>query len=335
MAHIRLLVLEQCATQRELIRKALCGLGAGVDIRVAGSMAEALGLDLAGFELILTDYGLHPMTGPDLLDQLRARCATPVVILARQDRPHAAAESIHHGAMDYVVKTVESLRNLPILVWKNLAIAQVRRGNEALRARLGKALSESVEKNRVLEASLKQVEELAATDPLTGLYNRRHFAKVVEQLFAEAQRYGKDMACVMIDLDAYKDLNDTLGHQAGDELLVLASRVITANLRRMDVAARYGGDEFVLLLPQASADDAAKVAERINEEFKPASGLLLARDCLTMSIGVGSLVTNRARDPGQLIACADAALYRSKRGGRDRITVASFVGPRKPAGWRG
>ena len=75
---------------------------------------------------------------------------------------------------------------------------------------------------------------------------------MLEQLFAEAQRYDKDLACVMIDLDGYKQLNDTMGHQVGDQLLVMAGKVISANMRRMDVAARYGGDEFVLLLPQAT-----------------------------------------------------------------------------------
>ena len=95
--------------------------------------------------------------------------------------------------------------------------------------------------NSQLEASLKQVEEMAATDPLTKLYNRRHFSRVLEQLFSEAQRYEKDLACLMIDMDGFKQINDQLGHQVGDQLLVLAGKVVGANLRRMDVAARYGG----------------------------------------------------------------------------------------------
>src|SRR6185436_6180964 len=109
------------------------------------------------------------------------------------------------------------------------------------------------------------LEQMAATDPLTGLYNRRHFARVLEQLFAEAQRYDKDLACVMIDLDGYKQLNDTYGHQIGDQLLTMAGKVITANMRRMDIAARYGGDEFVLLLPQAGVEEANNAATRIRD----------------------------------------------------------------------
>src|SRR6185436_8490569 len=128
---------------------------------------------------------------------------------------------------------------------------------------LEQALLDLSDKNSKLEASLRRVEQMAATDPLTGLYNRRHFGKVLEQLFAETQRYEKDLSCVMIDLDGYKQLNDTHGHQLGDQLLVMAGKVISANLRRMDVAARYGGDEFVLLLPQASTEEASHAAARI------------------------------------------------------------------------
>ena len=166
------------------------------------------------------------------------------------------------------MKVGDYLFTIPLVVEKNLTVAKVKRENELLRQELEKALGEVRDKNVQLEQSLKRVEEVAATDPLTGLYNRRHFGKVLEQLFAEAQRYDKDLSCVMIDLDGYKQLNDTYGHQVGDQLLVVAGKVISANLRKMDVAARYGGDEFVLLLPHASADEAAGVAGRIRDEFR-------------------------------------------------------------------
>jgi two-component system cell cycle response regulator len=167
---------------------------------------------------------------------------------------------------------------------------------------------------------------MAATDALTGVYNRRHFSRVIDQLFAEAQRYDKDLACVMIDLDGYKQLNDTMGHQLGDQLLVMAGKVISANMRRMDVAARYGGDEFVLLLPQASTEEASLAAQRIREEYLAASAALLKRkDGVTMSIGVAALRqgTKCATNAEQLVANADAALYKSKQGGRNRISVAT------------
>src|SRR5688500_11502689 len=160
---------------------------------------------------------------------------------------------------------------------------------------------------------------MAATDALTGVYNRRHFGRVLDQLFAEAQRYDKDLAAVMIDLDGYKQFNDTFGHQVGDQLLVVAGKVITANMRRMDIAARYGGDEFVLLLPQADCEEASKAATRIREEFYQSSaGLLKRKEGVTMSIGVASLKLCAAANPDQLVNHADQALYKSKAHGRNR-----------------
>src|SRR5205085_6912070 len=120
-----------------------------------------------------------------------------------------AAEAIQRGANDYVVKIGDYLFTIPLVVEKNLSFAKVRRENEQLRVELEQALKDVQDKNAQLEESLQRVEQMAATDPLTGLYNRRHFGRVLDQLFAEAQRYDKDLSCVMIDLDGYKQINDS------------------------------------------------------------------------------------------------------------------------------
>ena len=177
-------------------------------------------------------------------------------------------------------------------------------------------------KNKQLEESLRRVEEVAATDPLTKLYNRRHFGHVIEQLFAEGQRYDSDLTCVMIDLDGYKQLNDSHGHQVGDQLLVIAARAISANLRRMDIAARYGGDEFVLLLPRSGASEAEAVVTRVRDDFRFSSAALLHQAGVTMSVGIAAMRAERATSTEQLIARADAALYRAKAEGRNRIVIS-------------
>ena len=193
--------------------------------------------------------------------------------------------------------------------------------NRRLDRDLERALADLRDKNA-------QLEELAATDPLTGLYNRRHFGRVLDQLFSEAARYGDDLACVMVDLDGYKPLNDAYGHAVGDQLLVVAGRVIHANMRRMDVAARYGGDEFVLLLPRAAAADAAAVADRIREEYRLASAAVLQREQgVTMSVGIVTMLAARPSRPEQLVGLADAALYRAKEAGRDRSVVLTDSSP--------
>jgi len=328
---LKLLIIEDDIDQRDLIRETLedhfgQGTVVGVD-----SQRQALAQDLNSFDLILSDYNLPDGTGMDLLAAIRSRSSTPVIMVTGENVGHIAAEAIERGATDYVVKVGDYLYTIPLVVQKNLQVAKVKRENESLRLELERALGELKEKNVQLEQSLKKVEEVAATDPLTGLYNRRHFSRVLDQLFSEAQRYAQNLSCVMIDLDGYKQLNDRHGHQVGDQVLVIVGKVIGANMRKMDVAARYGGDEFILLLPHASAREAERVAERIRVEYRQGGVALFQKvlpdgpvPALTMSIGIAALRDEPQQVPAvadQLIAQADAALYRSKNDGRNRITL--------------
>jgi diguanylate cyclase (GGDEF)-like protein len=320
---IRLLIIETQPDQREQMRQVLeLRFGYGSVVCVEGR-AEALEQDLETFNLILADLDLTDSTDLELFEELRSRCTTPVIIITEQTTGRLVVEAVRMGAIDCVVKTGDHILTIPVVVEKNLMLANVKAENESLRHELESALRQVKEKNAQLELSLKRVEELAATDPLTGLYNRRHFSRVLERLFAEAQRYGKDLSCVMIDLDGYKQLNDTFGHQFGDQLLVLAGKVMSATMRRMDVAARYGGDEFVLLLPHADGAEAATVAGRIRDGYRHASAIMLRRnDGVSMSVGVASLLATGAANADQLVMLADTALYEAKDAGRNQIRVA-------------
>jgi two-component system, cell cycle response regulator len=331
--HLRILIIEDDDDQRELMRETLEDhFGPGTVIAAANG-AAALAQDLTDFDLILSDYNLPDLTGMELLEQIKRRTSTPVIMVTGENVGKMAAEAIRRGAMDYVVKFGDYLFTIPLVIEKNLTVANVKRENELLRTELERALRDVREKNDQLEKSLKRVEEMAATDPLTGLYNRRHFGKVLEQLFAESQRYDQDLACVMIDLDGFKQINDVYhNHQVGDQILMVASRIISANLRKADVAARYGGDEFILLLPHASAEEAATMVQRVREEYRQASSIILRRnEGATMSVGIGSLRTDNPSCAEQLVTVADAALYEAKAAGRNRIVLSQTVGAsRKP-----
>lgn len=320
---LKLLIIEDDADQRELIRETLEDhFGRGTVVAVDGKRA-ALEQHLSSFSMILADYNLSDCTGMELLDALRARTDIPVIMVTGENVGRIAAEAISRGATDYVVKFGDYLYTIPLVIEKNLTVARVKRDNERLAGTLERTLLELQFKNGQLEESLQRMEQMAATDPLTGLYNRRHFGMVIEQLFAEAQRYDTDLSCVMIDLDGYKQLNDSHGHQVGDQLLVTAGKVITANMRRMDVAARYGGDEFVVLLPRADTTEAAGVAQRIRDDYYEASAAVLrSGEGVRMSVGIGSLRSSRPAGADQLVALADKALYRAKDAGRNRIAVA-------------
>lgn len=167
---------------------------------------------------------------------------------------------------------------------------------------------------------------LAATDGLTGLANRRHFNRTLTLEWRRAMRSRTPLALLMIDADDFKTYNDNQGHQAGDRLLRSIAASITANLKRpADLGARYGGDEFVALLPNTSLDDAAALAERVREDFVArCSTSNTLEGGARLSIGVACLVPGSGERSRDLIAAADKALYRAKHLGRNRTELAEI-----------
>lgn len=158
----------------------------------------------------------------------------------------------------------------------------------------------------------RQLQELASRDPLTGLYNRRHFNEFLAQRFSESKRYGSSLACVMIDLDKFKVVNDTHGHQRGDEILKLAASTIEQELRSSDIAARYGGDEFVVLMPQAENQQARGFADRLRERFAELIAIQYPDCSVGFSVGTASLSDLSSDDPDELVRLADLSLYEAK-----------------------
>jgi diguanylate cyclase (GGDEF)-like protein len=174
---------------------------------------------------------------------------------------------------------------------------------------------------RVAERT-QQLRELAAREPLTGLYNRRHFNEMLNQRFSEAFRYDTDLSCVMIDLDNFKKVNDRFGHHLGDDVLLAATETIKGELRSADVAARFGGDEFVLLLPQTDAERARVLTERIIDRFQTLVSQRFPLLDVGMSAGIASLHGGAVRNADSLIRAADRALYKAKASGKRGIAVS-------------
>jgi diguanylate cyclase (GGDEF)-like protein len=286
------------------------------------SITSARAADVQGYDLVLTDMNLPDGSGLDLLEEfLRRRGDLPIVLVTAEGILENAITAIRRGAYDYVVKAGDYLFAIPVIVEKNLAIYRTKQDNHRLQLELEKALSATQAKNEQLQWAVSQLERMAATDPLTGLANRRAFNEALARSFADAQRRNIDLACVMIDLDGFKRLNDTLGHQSGDEILQLAATMLERNSRRSDVAGRFGGDEFVLLLPQADEATAAGVAERVREGFQAEASRRYRGTLVTMSMGLATLALSKADRPEALLAQADHALYRAKQDGKSRLVV--------------
>jgi len=313
-----LLVVEDDVDTAELLQETLHDhFGTGSTVWAA-TVAEALEQDLDRFDLVLSDMNLPDGSGLELIPELLTRCPDlPIVMVTSESTMEIAMQAIRRGAYDYVVKVGDYLFTVPLVVEKNLEVWRIKQHNSQLQEQLEQTLDDLSQKNRQLEDAVEKLETLASTDPLTKLANRRSIQDTLERRFAEAQRHGTDLVCVMIDLDRFKPINDTLGHQMGDNLLVTAARVLEANCRRSDVAGRYGGDEFVLLLPGADIEEARQVARRIQHQFRQATRVMLPEGNETdMSLGLACMSINHPASADQLVALADAALYQAKAAGK-------------------
>jgi diguanylate cyclase (GGDEF)-like protein len=192
-----------------------------------------------------------------------------------------------------------------------------RRDAEIYHLRNEELLREIEERKKVEKA----LEELAVTDPLTGLFNRRHFFNIAEFLLAEATRYKHPLSLIILDIDHFKQVNDTYGHAVGDEAIKLLSATIKTLIRASDVAARFGGDEFVLLLPETNLEQAVKFADRLRFSLKDKTfSASQIQFHFTISIGVaGFLVPSNSVD--ELLEHADRALYAAKQEGKNQVQV--------------
>ncbi len=326
---MKILVVEDDADQRDLIRETLDEHFGPDTVVPTACGREALAQSLDKFDIILTDFNLPDITGIDLLARILSRCDKPVIVVTGENVRQSATQAIRTGASDYLLKAGDYLTTIPLAVEKNIESYKIRQENRRLQEQQQQSAREIALKNQQLKDSLQQMERMAATDPLTGLYNRRHFTTCLQRCFEETQRYGQDLSCIMLDLDGYKHLNDELGHQFGDRILQITAKVITLNLRVMDIAARYGGDEFVVLLPHIGADTAVQAGQRVKDEFMAQMRNLLPSDVsMSMSMGVATVSVNHPSHAEQLVAYADDALYAAKRAGKNCIvdSTANTVG---------
>lgn len=172
-----------------------------------------------------------------------------------------------------------------------------------------------------LESSRRKIRELSRQDPLTGLTNRRYFFELASAQAALAQRHGQPLTLLLLDLDDFKQVNDTCGHQIGDEVLHQTAKVFTQSIRETDILARYGGEEFIILLPQTRTLQACALCRRLQENLALAAFPDLGLPQVTVSIG-GACSDRYGWNLHQLLAQADQALYQAKADGRDTFAFS-------------
>jgi diguanylate cyclase (GGDEF)-like protein len=211
---------------------------------------------------------------------------------------------------------------VPLVVYGETIGLLVARGRDGQRSDAAARLLEAIASQTAAAVYNVRMYGLANIDGLTGLYVRRYFDVRISEEIERARRFGTSFALILLDLDNFKQLNDTLGHLAGDRALREVAAIAANQLRGVDLAARYGGEELAFLLPRTSLVDAHAVAERIREAV--ATHLIVENDekwRITASLGVAGWAESGGAEPSDLIARADAALYRAKRGGKNRVEV--------------
>lgn len=249
-------------------------------------------------DLVIADIKMPGRNGIDLLKDIKA--ADPsmdVIVLTGHSNELTAIDCLHCGAYDYLLKPLEEL---------DLLLASIQR---------------AIQKRRLEARNLqlvKELEEMAIRDPLTGIYNHRHMHACLSEEIVRALRYEHPFSIMMIDIDHFKQVNDSHGHLVGDFVLKRMVRLFEEHLRRCDTIFRYGGEEFIILLPETEKNEAMLVADRLLGAIRSHTF-----DCdgnrvhITISIG-SAMFPEEASDVPTLIGLADRRLYRAKKMGRDR-----------------
>ncbi len=278
-------------------------------IRLLSAFDGVQGLDFAKKEipsLILLDLDMPVMDGFETLRALMDEPTTrniPVIILSGQDTTQDKVTAFDLGAVDFVSKPFELTE---------------------LRARLRSSLR--------ISSLMRMLAQKAQIDGLSGLFNRAYFDNRWEEEHARCMRSGNGLSVVMIDIDHFKSVNDSYGHPAGDAVIAGVADLIQGHIRKSDIACRYGGEEFVMILPETDPEKAKGLCERIREDIEDMTWPMHSDRKITVSIGVAGTSSAPTQQAEDWIAMADSNLYSAKKSGRNRIVCSETPGSLNQAG---
>jgi diguanylate cyclase (GGDEF)-like protein len=282
-------------------------------IRVAESGERALrSLEDEQPDLILLDVMMPGINGFETCKQIKANKATadiPVIFMTALDSLEDKVAGFAAGGVDYITKPFQQIEVLA-RIKTHLTMRQQKQALE-------KAQNKLLQQKQLLE-------KMSITDDLTGLYNRRHLNTVLKREFRYSERYTVDLSCLLLDLDHFKKVNDTYGHEFGDTVLRKFSTILSNCIRSSDYVFRFGGEVFVILLPHTDREGAKNTGEKFCNVI--AGETIQDNDSdisitVTVSIGVSTMQTHQPEKPHDLINLADKALYTAKENGRNQVVV--------------
>lgn len=324
---IRIVLAEDDPASRALLVRQLGT--AGHDVIACANGEEALqAVQREGCCIVIADWVMPEMDGLELCRAIRALCKMQalsvvyfILLTAHSDKEEIVA-GLEAGADDYLTKPYH----------KQELLARLRAGERicSLHAELMQRQLELHKVNSEFARLNEKLELAANTDTLTGLANRRHFFEHFAQAWPLAERKEQPLACIMLDIDKFKLINDTYGHAAGDMVLQTLAATCRGCLRRYDLFGRIGGEEFCIVCPDTSVESAARMAERIRDtiartEFRTDRAVVP----VTASLGVAGRRPAHT-GPDDLVIAADAMLYRAKQNGRNQVWVCDGDGEANP-----
>jgi diguanylate cyclase (GGDEF)-like protein/putative nucleotidyltransferase with HDIG domain len=320
----RVLVVEDDEDHAFLISKTLerWAVGKNCTFHIVDSVEKAVPLlAQSKYDLILSDYHLPGKNGFELLcDAQKRKLSVPMILMTAVGDEALATKALKAGFFDYITKSEHYIRSLPKAIVDAYQRYLLREQEKETRKELAK-------KNEELSTKNEQLAELSISDDLTGLYNHRFLQEKFTEEFARSSRYHYPLSCLMIDIDYFKGINDSFGHQAGDKVLQELADFFSKYLRRADTIARYGGEEFVILLPHATYEGASTLAERLRKRVMDltfAEALQLSIK-ISVSIGVSSYPEDPVDQKDTMLFYADKALYRAKASGRNRVCLYQTI----------
>lgn len=308
MAKAKILLVEDSKAQAGLVRDFLEKTGYEVIWAENGKSAIKIAKS-KGIDIILLDLVLPDISGNEVCRWLKLNEDTkglPIIMLTVKDGLTDKVAGLEAGADDYLPKPYNEIE-LNARIYASLRT---------------KALQDELrQKNHQLEDLLRQVEIMAITDQLTGIYNRRRLETVLEEEFRRTIRYKSPLACLMIDIDHFKRINDRFGHHTGDMVIKETAQIITGCARDIDTVARWGGEEFLALFPQTKKEDALQPAVRIIKKVSEHKFPEISDEQITISIGIASAPDPSIDTEEKLIHASDMALYEAKKNGRNRAEL--------------
>jgi diguanylate cyclase (GGDEF)-like protein len=307
--HSRILIVDDNQDSLEILRARLESWGYRTQTASDGEEALAK-IDVSPPDLILLDIMMPRMDGMEVARRVKGNPSLPFIPIIMETAlatTESKVEGLDSGADDYITKPID--------------FAELKaRVNSMLRIK--RLQAELEDRERELLDVNEQLLHMSQTDALTGLDNRRHLEHRLEEMFAHARRFKEPIACVICDLDRFKAVNDTYGHPAGDEVLKQFAQILRGEARSIDRVGRFGGEEFMFLLPGAGTDAAGRFAERVRKQVEShtftfnGGGTSIRR---TASFGVSAWPHSHIGTPEVLVRTADEALYVAKETGRNRV----------------